>query len=418
MAASLFCLAVPGSLPAHAATQKTPPKVEFTVWSLTYAGTLGKKPVEAHLYRVAGKLTGDYCYQPCTPANSARLILSGELNKGHAALNEYENKPNILEQPGLTGKWKIDTLTASDLIGSWSSPDGKRTLPLKLTEQHTGQAFPFEIRLVADRLPSDQNCSGDPPHVTEIRLYRDNKLAQALSTDSQGTCDIFTPDVVDMNFDGWPDLMLAQALPAGPDIGYDSWLYAPAQGRYAVSPQSLRDVTSPTFDPERKLVWNSSRGSCCEHAIDIYRWKGNELEHIDGGESYYMPVKQDGKLRFCYVMPDYADGHVEYPGAAWDVNGRWSAPTPDADSCDLPDSILSEPGRVRVDVWREGGKGALPTLLKSEPTTTQRENIAGKPMDCPYVPVLEGGKIEHVLITNPELCVEPDPAAADKPADT
>lgn len=119
-------------------------------------------------------------------------------------------------------------------------------------------------------------------------------------------------------------------------------------------------------------------------------------------------------------MPDYADGHVEYPSAAWDSNGRWSAPAADPDICDVDGAALGEWGRVHVDVWRAGAKGEPPTLVKSEATTMQREDIAGKAMDCPYVPVLDDGKIEHVLLKDPDICMEPDPQAdqdkASKPS--
>lgn len=210
---ALAALPLPGR-----ADEVSAPAVEIPVWNRSWVGTLGTKTVEVSLQRVADGLRGRYCYQPCSNQTRDVLRLSGRITGEGAELGESDSsRANVA-----TGTWRITSLEKG-LTGTWISPNGKRSLPLALrpatAEDALEARFPFELRLVADAPPEEE---GDgcptPPMVSAIRLYKDGQLVQTLATESQGTCGMFTPSLIDANFDGWPDLTIAQFLPAGPNI--------------------------------------------------------------------------------------------------------------------------------------------------------------------------------------------------------
>ncbi|MFT4073997.1 MAG: hypothetical protein QM647_00600 [Asticcacaulis sp.] len=372
--------------------------VEFPVWSRTYTGTLGRKTVEVQLDRIADRITGSYCYVPCTAETRQALQLRGALKGQTVQLTETQGDGDSAPK---TGTWALNLEAAN---GTWSSPDGQRQLPLTLTRP--ADDFPFDIHVVASALPTADDCA-DTPAVSEIRLYRNGKLFQALPTDSQGTCDIFTPQIVDMNFDGHPDLMIAQTLPAAPNIPYDMWLYEPTSGRFVSAPTSLMDITSPEFDAAHHKVWNFWRGSCCDHGIDVYEWKNGELSQTDSGESYILPVRVGKTDYYCYIMPDYADGHVAYPDAIRsDPQGRLTTAA-DLTGCDIGPDMLE---RTRVDIWKETVNGWV--LADTRAVTWQKTQMAGEARYCPVVPFLNNGRIQPALLTDPDLCSTEDPGPA------
>jgi hypothetical protein len=375
--------------------------VEFVVWSRSYTGTLGRKTIEVQLERTASHVTGSYCYTSCKAETRQALQLNGTLKGEGLQLTETNGDGDAAPKTGL---WMLN-LAGSVASGTWTSPDGQHHLPVALTTPP--DSFPYEIHLVANALPTGDDCS-DTPAVSEIRLYRNGKLFQSLPTDSQGTCSIFTPQVVDMNFDGHPDLMIAQTLPAAPNIPYDMWLYDPASGKFVPAPPTLTDITSPEFDPVHHKVWNFWRSSCCDHGINIYEWKNGDLSQSDSGESYFLPVRVSQTDYYCYIMPDYVDGHVEYPGAVQsDAQGKL---TTDADlsGCDLGPNMLE---RTHIDVWKTAPAGA-PVLADTEDISWQKTQIAGGTRYCPVVPFLNGGRIQPALLTDPDLCATDDPTAS------
>jgi hypothetical protein len=392
---SLFCLCIaimPTALFAKTAG------VEFTVWSRTYTGTLGHKTIEVQLERIADRVTGSYCYAPCKDETRFALQLGGTINGQTVQLAETNGGGDTAPK---TGAWTFDLATSR---GTWSSPEGKRQLPVALTRP--ADSFPFDIRLVANALPTADDCS-DTPTVSEIRLYKNGKLFQTLPTDSQGTCSIFTPQVVDMNFDGHPDLMIAQTLPAAPNIPYDMWLYDTASGKFVAAPATLSEITSPEFDSAYHKVWNFWRGSCCDHGINVYEWKNGDLSQTDSGESYVLPVRIGQTDYYCYIMPDYVDGHVEYPGAVHsDAQGKL---TTDADltGCDIGPNMLE---RTRVDIWKQTASG--PVLVDTKAITWQKTQVSGETRFCPVVPFLTDGRIQPAVLTDPDLCSTEDPAAS------
>jgi hypothetical protein len=394
---ALFCLCA-ACLPTDAFAKAA--GVEFAIWSRTYTGTLGPKRIEVQLERTADRIIGSYCYAPCKDETRQTLQLSGTTKGQVVQLTETNGSGDSAPK---TGAWAIN-LTDPAVSGTWTSPDGQRHLPLALSRP--ADNFPFDIHLVANALPTGDDCS-DTPAVSEIRLYKSGKLFQALPTDSQGTCSIFTPQTVDMNFDGHPDLMIAQTLPAAPNIPYDMWLYDVASGKFVAAPGSLSEITSPEFDAIHHKVWNFWRGSCCDHGIDVYEWKNGDLSQTESGESYVLPVRVGQTDYYCYITPDYVDGHVEYPGAVHsDAQGKLTADG-DLSGCDIGPNLLE---RTRVDIWKQTASGLV--LADTRNITWQKTQVAGETRYCPVVPFLNDGRIQPAALTDPDLCSTEDPDAS------
>ncbi len=392
------------------ATEATAASVEFTVWSHAFVGTLGSKQVEVSLHRVADTLSGTYCYQPCSNQTRIQLVLEGQMQGAGAELIERDRT----NQAATTGIWQIESLK-DGITGTWLAPDGKRRLALALrrdeAEGDLQARFPYETRLLADGLPEPE---GDgcptPPLVSAIRLYKDGALQQTLETESQGTCSIFTPVLFDANFDGWPDLSIAQFLPAGPNIPHQTWLYDPATGRFVDAPATLQGITSPDFDPEQQIVYSFWRASCCEHGVSIYRWRGDELEEVDSQSSYFLPVMVGDTRRLCYVAPGYREGFIEYSGRVeQSADGRLRLHQIDPNTCEIDDWTFLH--RTHIDIWKPAKPGEKPLLLRSENVVWKSTETSAGQRYCPEVPYFDDGRIGRMLLSDdPDSCSAEDPA--------
>jgi hypothetical protein len=381
--------------------------VEFPVWSRSWVGTLGSKQVEVALSRTADGLSGSYCYQPCRAETRRQLVLNGRMRGEGALLTERDSGDGAAE----TGTWHIESLK-DGITGTWTSPNGKRTLPLALSQnQDDLQArFPYEIGLLADALPEEE---GDgcptPPLVSAIRLYKDGALIQTLETESQGTCSVFTPYLIDANFDGWPDLSLAMFLPAGPNIPRQTWLYDVATGRFVDAPAGLQDISSAEFDPVHRIVYSYWRASCCEHGVSTYRWTDGDLKEIDSQSSYLLPLMDGTERRRCYIMPSYIDGKIEFASRVEQVgDGSLKLRQIDPKSCDIDSGAHYE--RTYIDIWQPSQNGQKPTLLRTEEIAWKQTETSVGQRFCPEVPFFDSGRIKRVVLSeNPDLCSEQDP---------
>ncbi|MGE8360413.1 XAC2610-related protein [Pseudomonas sp.] len=394
-----FALILAGlqALPAMAGE----PTVEFLVWARQWTGTLGSKQVEVSIRREGDNFSGSYCYQPCTNAKRYLLQLRGEMEGQHVQL--FERDISARNSETVTGHWRL-ALADTALTGTWTAPDGRRTLPVNLTVvADETKAIPYEMRLVADALPAnDDDCH--PPHVSAIRLYKDGQLAQTLPTDSQGSCGIYIPEAIDANFDGWPDLTLALFLPAGPNIPHQTWLYDPETGLYKDAPQGLQDITSPIFDPVHKIIWTAWRSSCCEHGVTTYRWQGDDVVEVDTRSSYLLPVLDGEELRYCYVTPDYDNGAIVFPGRVEQTATGLNLHGIDLKECDSGSPSFTE--RTYIDIWKPDGT----TLLRTEQVEWRETDAPEGALSCPEVPFYDNGAIRRVLISDDvDLCSETDP---------
>jgi len=394
------------ALPISAA-QAAATSVEFPVWSRGWAGTLGNKKVEVALSRTADGLSGSYCYQPCRAETRRQLVLNGRMRGEGALLSERDSGNGTAE----TGSWRIESFEGG-ITATWTSPNGERTLPLALSQDQDDleARFPYDIRLLADALPEEE---GDgcptPPLVSAIRLYKDGELIQTLETESQGTCSIFTPELIDANFDGWPDLRLAMFLPAGPNIPSQYWLYDPTTGRFVDAPEGLQGISSAMFDQVHQVVYSDWRASCCEHGVSTYRWKDGDLEEIDSQSSYFLPLMEGGKRHLCYIVPSYENGEIEFTSRVEQTNdGSLHLIQIYPQTCEIDDWFFLE--RTFIRVWKPNQNGQKPTLLRTEEIAWKQTETSAGQRYCPEVPFYDSGRINRVVLSeNPDLCSEQSP---------
>lgn len=404
----VLALVFPLAMPVGAA-QTPAGSVEFPVWNRTWDGTLGTKPVEVVLHRVADDLSGSYCYLPCTEQTRSQLVLKGQMR---GQLGAELTERDSAHQATATGIWHIESLN-DGITGTWTSPDGKRSLSLNLHQTRAWDdleaRFPYEIRLLADALPEEGGDCSSAPLVSAIRLYKDGALFQTLDTESQGTCGIFTPQLVDANFDGWPDLTIAQFLPAGPNIPHQTWLYDPAAARFVDAPAALQDISSAEFDPLHRMIYAYWRASCCEHGVTIYRWQGGSIEEVETQSSYFLPVLDGAQRRLCYIAPSYANGFIEYASRVEQAtDGQLRLRQIDPQTCDIDEGAFLE--RTYVEIWRPVSSGQKPTLLRTEEIAWKPTQTPAGQRYCPEVPFFDNGRIRRMLLSeNPDLCSEERP---------
>ncbi|RQR53775.1 nitrite reductase [Burkholderia sp. Bp9125] len=390
---------------ATATTPQPTDTVELPFWMHEWSGTIGTKRVEVSLTRTGDTVSGTYCYLPCTLDKRNRLRLEGKLDAQRAQLSERDIGARSNPQRA-TGRWDMRSLDET-ATGTWLSPDGKRALPIALSQSHTDKPFPYEIRLVASGVPNDGSCS-DSASVSAIRLYDKGRLVQTLPTASVGPCGLFTPDIVDANFDGWPDLMLAQSLGASPNIPYQTWLFDPKTRRFVDAPPKLQDITSPDFDPAHRIIWTSWRASCCDHGVTTYRWQGSDVTEIDTQSSHILPILDGDTRRYCYVIPEYGDGYIEYPQRIEQTGAGLKSTIRDLEGCDIGAPSFLE--RTYVDIWKPGAAGHAPKVLRTEEVRWKRTQIAGEPRFCPEVPFYDHGRIRRIVLRDdPEQCSTTDP---------
>jgi hypothetical protein len=108
-----------------------------------------------------------------------------------------------------------------------------------------------------------------------------------------------TPDI---NFDGWPDLLLiaSQGLQ---NIYYDGWLWDPEVGRYVYVP-AVRELSSPVFDPKTRRVTTYEHGSATDHVSGVWEWIDGRLTEIERTEQTYDEETGLFTIRTYRLNPD------------------------------------------------------------------------------------------------------------------
>lgn len=89
--------------------------------------------------------------------------------------------------------------------------------------------------------------------------------------------------VEDMNFDGYNDIRLLQFLPAAPNLPYYYWIYNPKTQKFQPE-KALEEISSPDFDPKKKLIYSFWRGSCCDHGLSTYKYVNGRPTLIEESE--------------------------------------------------------------------------------------------------------------------------------------
>lgn len=90
--------------------------------------------------------------------------------------------------------------------------------------------------------------------------------------------------LVDANFDGWLDLQVpAWSGGAGPNDTSNFFLFDPASQHFVLD-ESLSGLTQVSIDSASATVTSASRGGCCSHSVETYRYVGSELQLVGSEE--------------------------------------------------------------------------------------------------------------------------------------
>lgn len=385
--------------------------VELVVWQRGgFEGRIGDEPVRVtFLRRIGDHVDGRYCSGACEP-QSDTLPLSGTWRDGGLSLDA-----SMLDAAGkahTTAHWRLQP-EGSGWRGEWRSADGLRVLTATLTAVDA-DASPYELRVLAAFMPGtsdDDSCDAQSPPVSAIRVYRNGALLQTLETDSVGTCGMFLPEQIDMDFDGHADLTIALTLPAGPNIPHQSWLFDPRAGRFVDAPAGLQDLTSPEFDAKHRIVYSQWRGSCCSHGVDTYRWKNGDLEAVDSQESHMLPVLQAGKLGYLYSMPGYVDGAIVYtPRVVRGRDGKLALEGVDTARLELEDEPFAWGESLAVDVFAVDA-GGTSRRERVETMRWRRIKDAAGLRWCPDLAAydVDRHRIVRQRVDTPESCTDTAP---------
>ena len=314
----------------------------------------------------------------------------GQLWPSQASCDTQTAPVNLLQGLGLVrGTWDsaghilltIETMQDTEIqSATWrlvaQTQEGGRLISLQAADTPSSLLFqeikpasgaprlPYRMAIVMTGSISDPRaCDDDPPTITAIRLYREQELVQELATESDGTCAGYTPQTADLNFDGYDDLMIMTSLPISPNIPYQYWLYNPQTGLFEDAPQSLQMVTSPGIDSTHQQIYSFWRAGATSHGVDVYRWQTRnsqpELELFDQASSYFMPVRSEGQISYCYTTPQYDHDTgtlafsrmvVEHPDGSLAYTGQ------PQDMQDCEDEFISSPA-PEIVIWRQTPQG-------------------------------------------------------------
>ena len=133
---------------------------------------------------------------------------------------------------------------------------------------------PLQIHLGLSGQKHDMDAQLATLVVTTSRGTQTFKLDGRIFFEGLGTA----PELMDVNFDGFADIKLATSTSAGPNMGFDYWLFDPKSGGFVAS--NLGEQLSGfdvTPDPQAKTIAVNGRSSCCSWNVSTYAWKGNAL---------------------------------------------------------------------------------------------------------------------------------------------
>jgi hypothetical protein len=361
------------------------------VWRADLVGTIGGRPIQASITRAGDRAKGTYCYgTACNDA--AELTLSGAAPDRQTI--ELDETPGPDGGAPLTGHWSLTTVDGH-IGGSWKSPDGKRRLPILLRYAHAPHDFPFEMVFEASRpCPDIAQCDGT------LALYQAGRRVQSLAMPTTpDDWELAVPEIVEMNFDGWPDLLVLEMETALPNWMYRAWLFDPGRGQMV----QVEVPTSPAFDYGAHRVTSFTHDGASQYTQSVFRWNGGALEKIAFAESYQMPVKVGDQILYCRMVPEVRDGGIRFPDAPVWRGGKiaFVPNTGDKSPYCAAEPMTNLETRVVILAERDGRQ----IVQASEVETWNETATQAGPRYCPTTPVLDGQRIAHVVGTG-ESCLD------------
>lgn len=417
LALTLTFLGIPLQAQAVTSDSLDGTSAEVPFWERDFSGSIGRNKVHVELTRVGHKVSGNYCYKrylSCQKARFNPLRLDGEVESDDNINLTETNWDNKKSPTKAIGKWALRMRAhGMEAKGIWQSSESSRKLAITLSQDNQQvHAFPYDIRLVVNgETDTDDSCS-DNQTVTAIRLYSHGKLVQELPTDSHGYCSVFTPGLMDTNFDGWPDLTLQLAQGAGPNSATQYWLYNPATRKFDNAPQSLQNVASASFDATHKIVLQTWRDNAAIHGVTTYRWIGGTLVKEDEDSTYWLPVLDNGKKLYCSVDPRYDAGHIIFKRKLESSpDGTLRLNFTNLKSCDT-DNFMDAQGSFLFVERRDTSTGRWKVLRREQPRW-QKVHILKGTRYCLNVPFFDttDKQIHRIVLMNddPSMCLVSKP---------
>ena len=113
-------------------------------------------------------------------------------------------------------------------------------------------------------------------------------------------------EVLDCNFDGFPDLvLLANRGGAGPNSTYNFYLFQPKTGHFVFN-AALSELPQVSINGKTRTISSAFRNGCCGHSSEEYRIRNGRLTRTASYDEYCM--SSDG---LCTIT----EGHL--------VKGKW-----------------------------------------------------------------------------------------------
>lgn len=233
---------------------------------------LYKTIVAAHPDYAAGLRDGQRAFlatrTPCLTGNHEAQIA--------CVKQRYQQRMSELQGPGLVACAK-PKLAGAAFTMTCIAPNS----PLKLTLTLTGKKTDSDAVLTALMIAK----TGGAPQTFKL-------------ADSQIFFDSLTSAVeaMDVNFDGFEDVKLATSTSAGPNMGYDYWLYVPKTGQFTATTLGEQlsgfDVVP---DAKTKTITVTGRSSCCSWNSTTYAWRGSKLHATQLSDTMsFTPVALPG----------------------------------------------------------------------------------------------------------------------------
>lgn len=121
--------------------------------------------------------------------------------------------------------------------------------------------------------------------------------------------------LMDINFDGHDDLRVWVATSAGPNMGYDYFIFDPETERFLYSEEAgALSGFDVMFNKEARTLSVSSRSSCCAWGVTEYRWQDNKLIAFKSSSSgtaasLHVPGLEPAFMYVCGEVTYYYNSH-------------------------------------------------------------------------------------------------------------
>nr|WKF60313.1 hypothetical protein HUO10_004834 [Paraburkholderia busanensis] len=174
-------------------------------------------------------------------------------------------------------------------------------------QQAATKQFRFRVAFAA----SEGDADSVVPVAIEVLDRVSGKRVQVIRdfyTDISTSDSATSLELVDANFDGYPDLTIAGTSGgAGPNSTSNFFLFDPKTKRF-VFDKTLSDMSQIDIDVRHKLITSAQRNSCCSHSSQTFHYEGGKLVEIANWDE---SLSADGKWLETTVGK-FSNGKMRY----------------------------------------------------------------------------------------------------------